>query len=231
MRGRYACDDPSVRILLAVGLLLLTGCSAEKPASSSDSTTPSETPAPTAASTAPSNGVSGPCALLTTSEVEGIMGESVGESKPGLAGGLPNCQWAASDGRYVQTAGVGASDWAQVLPALIQALEASGQFDDTANLRKLREGSKLVEAGQDLEADQACSLFSQMVELQGRPPGTKWIVTVAPTHADPKAVSGQMCAGGRFTSVMVADVAGLDAPLPVNEVRQAIKIAHRRNTD
>jgi len=158
------------------------------------------------------------------------MGESVGESTPGLAGGLPNCQWAAPDGRYVQTAGVDASDWARVLPAMIQALEASGQFDDTTNLRRLREGSKLVEAGQDLEADQACSLFSQMVELQGRPPGTKWIVTVAPTHADPKAVSGQMCAGGRFTSVMVADAAGLDAPLPVNEVGQAIKIAHRRNT-
>lgn len=157
------------------------------------------------------------------------MGESVGEGRPGLAGGLPNCKWTESDGRYVQTAGADASDWARVLPEMIQALEASGQFDDTANLRRLRDGSKLVEAGQELEADAACSLFSQMVELQGRPSGTKWIVTVAPTHADPKAVSGQMCSAGRFTSVMVADLAGLDAPLPVYEVGQAIKLAHRRN--
>ncbi|RLP91997.1 hypothetical protein EAD89_09745 [Micromonospora sp. BL4] len=67
-----------------------------------------------------------------------------------------------------------------------------------------------------------------MVELQGRPPGTSWIVTVLPSRDDPQAVSGQMRSAGRFTSLMVADTSGLDEPLPLDPVAEATKLVHRR---
>jgi hypothetical protein len=107
-------------------------------------------------------------------------------------------------------------------------IEAAGQFSDTENLRKLRQGAQLVEAGEDLDADDACSLFSEMIELQGQPPGSQSIVTVIPSRNDPKAVTGQICSGGRFTSVMVASTSGLDIPLPLQQVAHATKFAHRR---
>ena len=192
------------------------------PSPSSEST-PGETPRSVSSSVAASD----PCELLTTSEVERLTGESVGEPKPGLTGGVPNCQWAVPDGRYVQTVGVEAAEWARSLPELIRIIEASGEFSDTENMRKLRQGADLVEAGQDLDPGAACSLFSQMVELQGQPPGNSWIVTVVPTRTDAQAVTGQMCSVGSFTSVMVADMEGLDGPLPLDEVAEAIKLAHR----
>jgi hypothetical protein len=107
-------------------------------------------------------------------------------------------------------------------------MEASGKFTDTENLRKLREGAQLVEAGQDLDADDACSLFSEMIELQGQPASSQSVVTVVPSRDDPKAVTGQICSGGRFTSVMVASTSALDVPLPLQQVAQATKVAHRR---
>jgi hypothetical protein len=132
------------------------------------------------------------------------------------------------DGRYVQVVGIEASEWARSLPEIVRALEASGQFSDAENMRKLRAAVGLVEAGQDLDPHEACSLFSQMLELQGRPPKTSFAVSVIPTRSDPKAVSGQMCSVGTFTSVMVADAKGLDDPLPIDEVAKVIKLAHRR---
>jgi hypothetical protein len=111
---------------------------------------------------------------------------------------------------------------------MVRALEASGQFSDAENTRKLRAAVGLLEAGQDLDPHEACSLFSQMLELQGRPPKTSFAVSVIPTRSDPKAVSGQMCSVGTYTSVMIADVKGLDGPLPIDEVAKVAKLAHRR---
>jgi len=37
-----------------------------------------------------------------------------------------------------------------------------------------------------------------------------------------------MCSDGKFTSVMVANTAGLNDPLPLDQVAKATKLAHRR---
>lgn len=102
----------------------------------------------------------------------------------------------------------------QTLPDIVRALEASKEFSDVENLRKLRAAAKLLESGDKIDSREACSLFSQMAELQGRPPKTTFLVSVIPTRADPKGVSGQMCSVGTFTSVMLADTTGLEDPPP-----------------
>lgn len=222
------CDNFAVRILIAaLALALVTGCSATDTTSPNSESTPTVSPSSAPAATSSSAAAPDACDLLTTSEIAQLI-ENAGDAKPGLTGGLPNCQWMAPDGRYAQVVGVEASAWARSLPEIVRALEASGQFSDSENMRKLRAAVGLIEAGKDLDADEACSLFSQMVELQGQPPNTSLIVTVIPTRSNPKAVSGQMCSARTFTSVMVADQGGLDEPLPVDEVGKAIKAAHRR---
>jgi hypothetical protein len=154
--------------------------------------------------------------------------DGAGDAKPGLTGELPNCQWTRPDGRFLQVIGVDASQWARSLPATIRAIEASGEFSDTENMRKLRAAAALLEAGQDIDSTEACSLFSQMLELQGQPPNTSFGVNVIPTRSDPKAVSGQLCSVGTYTSVMVADSNGLESPLPISAVGSVAQSVHRR---
>lgn len=142
---------------------------------------------------------------------------------------MANCQWTAANGRFVQAIGTPSPYWAQSLPDALRAVEASGQFTDPKDLKKLHRGAELIQAGQDLDPIEACSLFSKMLELQGQPEGTPWVVLVAPTRENPQAVTGQMCSEGKFTSVMVADGSGLEGPLPKAQVTHALKSAHRRN--
>jgi hypothetical protein len=148
--------------------------------------------------------------------------------EPGMTGALPTCKWVGPEGQFVQAASVDASTWAKALPELIQVLQASGQFTDSENMRRLEEAAELVAAGRELDPSEACSLFSRMVELQGRPPGTPMSVSVVPSQENPQVVTGQICRAGIFTSVTVADQLGLDLPLPIDEVAAAVKSAHRR---
>ena len=96
-----------------------------------------------------------------------------------------------------------AEEWGAELPALIQQVKASGAFDDAANTKQLEKASKLVEQGKQLDADQACNLFSKLAELQGNKPAQDTTVTLLPTAADPQAISAQTCTDGRFASVLV----------------------------
>ncbi|WP_185448695.1 DUF3558 family protein [Kribbella qitaiheensis] len=217
-----------MRILIAaLALALVTGCSSEDTSTPRSESTPTVTPRSSPAVLSSSTAAPDACDLLTASEIAPLM-DDAGQAKPGLKGGLPNCQWESPDGRFVQVVGIDASEWARSIPEIVRALQASGQFSDAENMRKLRAAAKLVEAGQDLDAHEACSLFSQMVELQGQPPKTSLAVSVLPTRANPKAVSGQMCSVGTYTSVMVADAKGLNGPLPINGVTAMTKLAHRR---
>ncbi|WP_344839229.1 DUF3558 family protein [Kribbella ginsengisoli] len=214
-------------LIAALALALATGCSSADTSSPRPESTPTAT-VPASPAVASSSAVApDACGLLTTSEVAQLL-EGAGPAKPGLTGALPNCQWRAPDGQFAQVIGLDASEWARSLPEAIRALQASGQFSDTENMRKLRAAVKLVEAGQDVDPTEACSLFSQMLELQGLPPKTPLGVSVLPTRSDPKAVSGQMCSGGVFASVLVADSNGLVGPLPVDAIETLTKSAHRR---
>lgn len=186
-------------------------------------------PSSSASSTATSRAASSTdtCAVLTGREVHSLLPDAE-SGKPGMTGGIPNCQWADPDGRFVQAAGIDASLWARSLPELIRLIQQSGQFSDSENMRKLREGAQLIAAGQDLNARQACSLFSRMLELQGQPAGTSISVAALPTRENPQAVTGQACSAGVYTSVMIADQRGLDDPLPVEAITRVLRSAHRR---
>ena len=227
---RLSMRDFRMRILLPVLIVVaLAGCSStddpqpeagqDSPTSASTTTGSSETPANTSEA----------CDLLETAEAEELLGEPVGDGKPGLTGGTPNCQWAAANDHWLQVITVDASTWAQSLPEILRQVEASGQFDDPANLQKLQQAAALIEDGEVLDPTEACSLFSEMLELQGQPPGSSMIVTVIPTRAQRQGVSGQMCSDGRFTSVLLADTAGLQGPLPIPAVAETTRLVHRRS--
>lgn len=167
------------------------------------------------------------CDLLRRDEVQEVL-PGAGEANPGDTLGLPNCQWEASAG-YVQVLNGSASEWAQMLPDALRTLEQSAIAKEGGGLRKLQRAARLVEKGGVVTPRQACELFSLMVvKIQGAAPGSNTIVTVVPNKEHPIAVTSQVCTGGVFTSVMVADAEGLHQPLPMRQVRKAMSAAHRR---
>jgi hypothetical protein len=194
-----------------VPLVLLAGCgsddSTSKSASSDESA--SSTPSPSAeesASESPSPGTeaaAAPCDTLTGKDLETLTGKDLGTGNQGQVGTLAACQWGDPSSAGVQAVSVPAEEWGAQLPALIQQVKASGAFDDAANTKQLEKASKLVEQGKQLDADQACNLFSKLAELQGNKPAQDTTVTLLPTAADPQAISAQTCTDGRFASVLV----------------------------
>lgn len=173
------------------------------------------------------------CDLLKPSEVKQLLGEE-GVAHPGVTGGMPNCQWVAADGKYVQVIHIPSSAWARSLPEVFRVVEASGLASDPDNVRKLRQGARLVESGKKLSAAEACSMFEQMLEIQGQPPGTNSVVLVQPTHENPLAVTGQMCSDGIFTSVLIANKTQLNKtrplaiPLPMKAIGKTTRLVHDR---
>ena len=169
------------------------------------------------------------CALLNDDELETLAGEVVGGARPGmLPGGMPNCRWSLSNGSFIQVIAASASDWARSLPEALRAIEATGAAIDPDQVKALRDAARLVEGGGQVEPDEACELFSQMLELRGEEPGQDHTLNVVPSRDDPHAVNGQMCSDGRFTSVMIASDDGLTEPLPMQLVIDATQIAHGR---
>ncbi len=215
------------KIIVAAVCLVFAGCSSADPQSG-----PPANPGPdrpSSGSSTASDASGEPCELLSQLELAALVDAELSEPREGVTGGLASCQWASADGTYVQTITASSSQWARSLPDILRMLESSGLLTDSDNMRKLREGADMVEAGGDLNSDEACSMFSAMVEqLQGLPAGTPWVVNVVPNRQDPLAVTGQMCRGGMFTSVMVARESGLDGRLPIQEVAKTLKSAHRR---
>lgn len=132
------------------------------------------------------------------------------------------------EGRVVQVISASASDWATALPDVIRQVEASGLLAGSAQQQTLKDAAALVEGGGRLEADKACDLFSQLLDLRGDPPDTERTVNVFPSEDDAQGVAGQVCSEGRFTSVSILDPGGLIEPLPVEEVGQSLDQVHRR---
>lgn len=168
------------------------------------------------------------CALLESDEVAAVLPDAAAEPAPALTGGILSCQWPSEAGTYVQLMSTRASEWSRALPGLVAQLEAGGVITSQKALSKLRAGARLIERDGAVDDQMACDLFSRLLELQGQRPGTHHIATIVPTRDDPQGVTAQICTGGQFTSVMVADPAGLAAPLPVEQVVRAAQLAHRR---
>lgn len=226
----------SLLTVATVALALISGCSSsddddasgvdESPSVSASTTEPVESQNPDESSGTASQSS---CDLLSDADVERFLGVTGITGTPGGIGIVPGCQWVSDDGKYMQVIAVDASDWAKQLPDTLEQAKASGLFRDAANLRKLRQGAALVADGKDLDPDQACAMFSMLLEeLQGQPEGSTMIVNVIPTPAEPNAVAGQTCTEGRFTSVMVADPKGLTEPLPTSAIESLTKSVHEK---
>jgi hypothetical protein len=199
-----------------VPLALLAGCGSDDSPSTSASSGESSTPSPSESESAPeasesasesaspgAEAAAAPCESLDAKDLRALTGKDLGAGNAGQVGTLPACQWGSPTSAGVQAVSVTAQEWGAELPGLIQQVKASGAFDDAANTQQLEKASKLVEQGKQLDADQACNLFSELAELQGNKPGQDTTVTLLPTSDNPQAISAQTCTDGRFASVLV----------------------------
>ncbi len=177
-------------------LLGLTGCGGDDDRGKAGAAESSESSGPAEPS---------PCDLLSESQVEALAGEPLTDQDETTVGDLPVCVWGSLDGVGAQVGVFPASDWARELPGLVEKLQASGLLEgDDDNQRKLEEASDLVESGQTIPADEACGLFTDLVELNGQPEGSDRIVALFPSADDPQAVTGQSCRDGRYATVTLA---------------------------
>lgn len=233
------CNDQRVRPVLALLVLLVlqgaTACSGpgdEPKGSPSDSAQPAQSQSSSTASAGESSSSSTTttdiCGLLHDDEAKRLLGTANSDAAAGSTGGIPNCQWHTAGGRYIQVISAPASEWSRALPGLVRQVEASGAVSNPSARAKLKAGVKLIESNGTVRNEQACALFSQMLELQGQPPGTEHIVNVIPDRSNPQGVSAQICSSGRFTSLMVADPAGLANPLPIQPVADVVQRVHHR---
>jgi hypothetical protein len=191
------------RIAVLAALLLAAACSdddgrpaVERGGESSPATTESEESA---------------CELLTGDQVEALAGGPLDEThETTIVGEVPICVWGSLDDVGVHAGLVAASTWARALPEIVDQAQASGLLDDERNASKLREAADLVRSGSTIPADQACTLFGELVQLNGVPAGSDSTVNILPTREDPQAISGQACRAGRYATVLLVrpDISG-----------------------
>lgn len=217
----------AVFVAVSAGLWLV-GCSSDKSGSApqgkvAESVTPSS--ADPAAKTATPDAL---CELLTPAELSMLTGE-VSDPKPLAVGGLPACHWETPAGDRVQVIGASAGTWAMQLPAAIEQVKKSGLLDDPETARKLEAARDLIASGNEIAPDRACELFSMLLEVQGQPAGSFSTVNLIPTRENPKAINGQACSGGKFTSVQLVapNLSGSDDE--VSRLSSALTSAHERN--
>ncbi|MHA7133806.1 DUF3558 family protein [Oerskovia turbata] len=206
--------------LPALLALVVTGC-----ASSADTPPAGGTgsAAPNAVETPPTG--SPACDLLDADQVTALAGQPLDgpyESAVGGDEGFPACVWGDPEGATVQVTRVPGEDWAVRLPTMFEQLESAGMLDDAENARKVREASELVGTGQAVDAGQACDVFSAMLEIAGVEPGQTWTVNIVPTLEAPEALTGQSCADGVFSSVLVVRDGITGAADEIAAVQQAL---------
>jgi hypothetical protein len=145
------------------------------------------------------------CELLSTDDVVALAGEDLGEPEPGDATGLPACRWGSPAGIGVQVIDVPVADWVANLEPALDQIEASDLGDDPETAAKLQEARDLLASGDPADLGDAggCELFSLFLEIQGLAPGQSRAVNVIPDQQSPEAVSGQSCADGHFSSVLI----------------------------
>jgi hypothetical protein len=199
----------SVLLTLPIALLLV-GCGSSDPGDSSDSgNEAAPTPSPTATS---DSAASGACDLLSDDQVADLAGTELSEvHETQIVGALPACVWGSLNDVGVQAGVMEAGQWAHALPDAVDQFVASGIADEK-NLRKLRAAADLIESGREIPDEQACALFSDLVELNGMRAGSDLSVAFVPNAASPQAVTAQVCRDGTYATVLVVrpDLTGAD---------------------
>jgi hypothetical protein len=193
-------------VVSSVLLLALAGCAGEEPdKAGADQVSPDSTSSAPATTTSPDTSDASDidqCELLTDAQIAKLAGEPLGGEQPHtIADQLPACVWGTPE-KGVQVASASAVDWARGLPAVVDQIKAGGALD-AANLQKLEDAAGLISSGDSIPADQACDLFSTLVEANGLPKGSDSIVNVFPNADDPRAISGQACRNDVYTTVLL----------------------------
>ncbi|MFK0244873.1 hypothetical protein ACIQUM_09250 [Amycolatopsis azurea] len=215
-------------VVAASAMLWLVGCSSDKSGSAPEGEVDEGVGPSSADPAAKTSAPDALCELLTPAELSMLAGE-VFEPKALAVGGLPACHWEIPAGGHVQVIGTSAETWATQLPTAVEQVKRSGLLDDPETARKLEAARDLIASGKEIAPDRACELFSTLLEVQGQPAGSSRTVNLIPTRANPKAINGQTCDGGRFTSVQVVapNLSGSDDE--VSKMSSVLTKAHERN--
>ncbi|MDO5629009.1 MAG: DUF3558 family protein [Mobilicoccus sp.] len=224
----------SLSLALTCALFLLGGCSAAPGADGPEAATassPQAAPAavsPTAAgspNTTPAS-VEDLCGVLDDTDLASLLGDAEVQSRPDLLDGLDRCQWQTPDWRFVQVTQADASAWARALPDAVRGYRESGLATGD-DLAKITDAADLIEQGGTVPPDEACDLFSMLLEVTDGRPGLTEVVRVVPDPSRPLSMSGQRCADGVFTSVLLASPhEPLRQPLPAEEITALLDRVH-----
>lgn len=140
------------------------------------------------------------CKVLDEDQISMIKGGPIGVAESSEVKGIPACTWPIEGGQ-VQVVRAPASAWAEQLPTLMNQVSTSGLKLSIADRQEFDAALQLLQRGEPVDADQACDLFSSLLELQGTEPGAQQTVQIAPSREDPQVISAQSCRDGMFTSV------------------------------
>ena len=184
-------------VVASVLLLTATGCAGrggeEAPAAETTSVAPTD-------GTDGTDGTDDPCDLLPSDAAEALAGEPMVSSQVADVGGMPACQMSGTT-RGIQVAQVPATEWAAIVPGLIDQLRGTSGLGEVNEARMEEMAAKLDGARAD--ALEACELFSIMASFNGTPEGQSWTVAYVPDATAPQALSAQSCEDGTYTSVML----------------------------
>lgn len=211
-------------VVAALTVFALGGCSSSDSGDSRRDGT-SDTGGATGADAAGSTSIDA-CALLSDDDLSRLTGARV--RGPGSAMendmDVPGCRYGDVEEAIVQVRSAPASTWARSLPTALEAFAETPYAEQFAD--EIETATALVEEGTDIPADLACDLFGAFQAARGSDPETDRTISIIPTAEAPEALSGQMCADGRFTSVVTAwpGLAGSEDEL-VN-VEAALVAAH-----
>lgn len=190
-------------VLALAAALVLGGCGGDDQQASSDPAVPTATvalPTPTPSPTGPKPD----CAtILPRAAADALAGKRLKAPVPDETSPLPACRWTAADGTGVAAISVPASQWAQAVPAAVQAaLDSAPEFDGR---EKLVEALNLISSGGTLDNAAACGVFSTIASaVQGHPAGTTTVLDYVPDRAGAQGISVQACTNGRYLSVQLA---------------------------
>ncbi|MGN8552204.1 UNVERIFIED_CONTAM: DUF3558 domain-containing protein [Microbacterium sp. SLM126] len=202
--------------------VVLVGCSQTDPGESSTSV---KTPDSSAVGASPGGEAAGsPCSLLDDATLAALIGTAPQGAEVTVPGSdLRACQFGDITERGVQVTQVPAGEWAHALPAMVESMKdlPAGTLDASV-MKQLEDASDAIAAGATIAAEEACTYFSRLLEIQGQEPGTTRAVTHYPDFESAIAITGQQCIEGTYTSLLVGRPDLTDDPEIVDQVSNVL---------
>ncbi len=201
--------------------LLIAGCAqAEAPGSSA---APSPSVSAAEGETRASDDAS-PCDLLDHGTLTSLLGAAPDGTEVTVPGSnIPACQFGDLTTNGVQVAQVPADEWAQSLPAMVEAVRAAApEMIGDQKFDAFVQASERIESGGTITGDEACDFFSVLLEIQGQAPGSSLTVNYLPDQANAIALTAQQCVDGTFTSVVLGDSGGVSDPALPDQLAQLV---------